>query len=66
MEHPLDIGIQSYKIKKKICIEFSDSELRSVYKCNFAPSPRSKNNLIKQLQTTSSLKPMHQLLSNFT
>ena len=52
----MDIGILNYKNKKSI-VEFSHSDLLSVYGCYFAEIPMSKVNKFTQIQTTSSLKP---------
>ena len=59
MEYQMNIGIQNCK-NKKIC-----SAVLSRW-CYLAPIRMSKNNIFKQLQATFSLKPLHQLLSNFT
>ena len=61
MKHQWNIGVRN-----KYAVECCHSDLFSVYKCEFAHIPMSKINLfIKQLQTTSSLKPLVFQFLNF-
>ena len=64
MEYQWNRGIQNYKNKENLLL-FYHSDLLSVYYRYFAPIHMTKNNIFKQPQTTFSLKPLHQLLSNF-
>ena len=61
MEYQWNIGIQNYN-HSVVFSQWPTFYLLALF-CSIS---MSKNNIFLQLQTTSSLKPLHQLLANFT